>query len=411
MFSIVIPCFSNHIYKVFNIIQCFLLEDSIYINKKYINKKYINKKNINKKNINKKNINNKLINEIIVVCNGINSKHKLEINEKKNFFNLNNEKRIKYIEIDNKLHPGIARNKGIKQSNSEYIIFHDADDIPHPNKLEILKYIFDNNNVEHILYFLQPLGFKFINYNFENIKIISSEKIYKYYNKNKDINIGNIINKRVCQGHISIKKKASINLNWSNKKTAEDKDFNIQSLKKGNKIIMIDVILAEYNKYHVKMMKRYHKKAYDEINNFSSYNILFCLFLDEINMDNINKLTKFILSNIYIYNKDYQKEPYKIKIKIFTDTDLKLDKTNIIIQKIDKFVLKNKLKMYEIILMELKKYNKILYFKNIEDLLNFKKYKFIINYNHNISSFKLELKNLLFNKLLSYYGEFILINN
>ena len=32
MFSIIIPCFKDHIYSVFNIICCFLLENKIYEN-------------------------------------------------------------------------------------------------------------------------------------------------------------------------------------------------------------------------------------------------------------------------------------------------------------------------------------------------------------------------------------------
>ena len=105
MFSIIIPCLNEHLTSLYNIICSFIAQD------------------------------NNLINEILVIVNNY-KKNDIEIIDRQKSFLPDY---VKYILIEDKTPPGICRNIGVHLSKSDYLIFHDADDIPHPQKLDILK--------------------------------------------------------------------------------------------------------------------------------------------------------------------------------------------------------------------------------------------------------------------------------
>ena len=86
MFSIIIPCFKDHIYSVFNIICCFLLENKIYENETNI----------------------KLVNNITIICNGLEENHITEIIKQQTFFdNYYSEGFIKYEMYKKNIPPGV----------------------------------------------------------------------------------------------------------------------------------------------------------------------------------------------------------------------------------------------------------------------------------------------------------------
>lgn len=201
-----------------------------------------------------------LVNNIIIVLNDIQDNTIELINLQK--FNL------QIIKFKNKINPGLARQEGIKYSTSNYIIFHDADDLAHPDKILILKNIFEKYNCDHILHFIQPIDFNFKPYDLNNIKIINTDSILKYYNKKKNVDFGNILGKRISHGLSSVKKSSIYNINWLDKKSGEDKDFNLKSLLSGNKLIIVDCFLSSYDRYKTKMMKKYHNKAWLELKDY-----------------------------------------------------------------------------------------------------------------------------------------------
>ena len=165
--------------------------------------------------------------------------------------------------------PGIARQEGLKYSISKFVVFHDADDEAHPDKLLILKYCFEKYNCDHILHFFQPIEFNFIPYNCENIKIIETDKILKYYQKTHKVDFGDIICKRVSHGLSAVRKDKILDIEWLNIRSSEDKDFNLKSLLKGNKLILVDCFLSKYDRYKTKIMKRYHPLAWEELKNYT----------------------------------------------------------------------------------------------------------------------------------------------
>lgn len=203
-----------------------------------------------------------LVNNIIIILNDIQSRN-INIESLKDF-----SSKLLIIKFNNKINPGLARQEGIKNSKSDYIIFHDADDIAHPDKILILKNCFEKYNCDHILHLIQPIDFNFIPYDLNNIKIINTNSILKYYNKKNNMDFGNIISKRISHGLSAVKKNKIININWVDKSSGEDKDFNLKSLLSGNQIIIVDCFLSSYDRYKTKMLKKYHKKAWEELKDY-----------------------------------------------------------------------------------------------------------------------------------------------
>lgn len=203
-----------------------------------------------------------LINNIIIVLNNIQNK-KINTDSLTEF-----TPKLQIIKFKEKIPPGIARQEGIKFSTSEFIVFHDADDLAHPDKLTILKHCFQKYNCDHILHFIQPLDFKFIPYNIQNIKIIDTQQILTFYKNTQSVDFGDIISKRISHGLSAVRKNKIINIKWSNNKSGEDKDFNLQSLLLNNKLIIVNCFLSKYDRYKTNIMKRYHPCAWEELKNY-----------------------------------------------------------------------------------------------------------------------------------------------
>lgn len=205
--------------------------------------------------------NQELINNIIIVLNNIN-------NNDTNFDFLKDYKlKLKIVKIKDKMLPGIARQEGLRFVKSDYVVFHDADDEAHPDKLLILKNCFEKYKCDHILHLIQPIELDFLNYQLDKIRVVNDKELRKYYQKTKKCDFGDIIGKRCSQGLSAVRVNKIIDIEWLNIKSGEDKDFNIKSMLKGNKMLLVDCYLSKYDRYKIKIMKRYHPKAWEEFNN------------------------------------------------------------------------------------------------------------------------------------------------
>ena len=371
MFSIIIPCFKEHIFTVFNIICSFLLENDIHYKKNKI----------------------KLINNITIICNGLKSRHIKEIIKQQIFFdNLYGENFIKYEMYKESIPPGKAREIGINtislNKDNKYCIFHDADDIPHPQKLRILNYFFLRYTVDHILHLIQPIGFQYIYHNdFSHIMYTKTKTINNYIKKNKNLDIGNILKSRVSHGLICAKVDSIKNIKWNNKSSGEDKDFNYTSLQKGNELIMLACFLSEYDRYNVKIMKKYHKKGYNKLINLSQKRLLIC-YNDNLHDKEVNdKIYELVYSKLWQIDEKYQKIPYEVMLKNYKNI------TN-----------------HKRILKLNKNYDKIICFIDGNDIFNLPKLLYLLNYNTSISSFEIDDNFLTFNPVFNY-GKFYIISN
>jgi len=232
MFTIVFPCHIKHINKILLPIKSFLKSE------------------------------NHLINQIIIIFNGIDNidmtdiiqKISVEINKYNIVFN--------YKIFKEQLNPGIARNKSHDMILSDYIIFHDSDDEPHPLKLTIIRDIFLETKADQVYHLFQPINLSFLDY---SKKIGNIDYCIVDNNEYKSCNNLVLTNKSigpVSHGLISIKKDKLLNIDWSNKRTGEDRDFALKSIKNNNKLVIIKAFLSKYDKYRVSKFKRKFNKYY-----------------------------------------------------------------------------------------------------------------------------------------------------
>jgi hypothetical protein len=193
---------------------------------------------------------------------------------------VNNENYIILIDLFNKkidnlkiiphqihLDAGTNRQQALYISTSNIIIYQDDDDLPSNNRVEIIKWFFENKDIvclNHSYVYNEGLKIDPNGLNINNINIIESDNIYKKYFPNNKLEDCKSINSYgegfgfpVCAGACSIKKEILKQVEWKNNDLislckfapkGEDFDFCMDVLFRFNKSIMIDSKLYSYLK-------------------------------------------------------------------------------------------------------------------------------------------------------------------
>lgn len=144
------------------------------------------------------------------------------------------------IKIKGISNAGNSRYIGTNESNSSIIVFQDADDLPHIQRLECINYYFNKYpNINHICHAYSRKTI-FSKYNVNNVPI----EIINY-------NIFNDANKmeryKLTNGNIAIRKEIISNIEWiKNKQRGQDVALNKNIFKVYNKFLMIKVPLYIY---------------------------------------------------------------------------------------------------------------------------------------------------------------------
>ena len=142
---------------------------------------------------------------------------------------------LKIIKIKNKSAAGNNRYLGTKEAKGNIVIFQDADDIPHKQRLEIMKYFFDKYpDVLHICH-------KFTK-NKSDIKYYDNISKIKHRYLESDIFLDPRKRKpeRITNGNIGIRKHIYDNLNWyKNRFRAQDIALNSNIYNKYKKTLII----------------------------------------------------------------------------------------------------------------------------------------------------------------------------
>ena len=139
---------------------------------------------------------------------------------------------IKNIE---KKTPGENRQIGSENAENDYIIYQDADDIPHPQRLEILLHVFTKYNANHITHLLTRTskGLK----NIHDVKKITAHK----WDKRSSIK-----GSHTTAGNIGINKKILDTVSWTSHKLGEDTRFTDKVLKEYDNCYRLGIILLLY---------------------------------------------------------------------------------------------------------------------------------------------------------------------
>jgi cellulose synthase/poly-beta-1,6-N-acetylglucosamine synthase-like glycosyltransferase len=165
-----------------------------------------------------------LPNEIVISLSEADKINKMEIEDLRNT-NLP----IKLILIENKqkLYAGENRNMAAGNCTGDIIICQDADDKPHPQRIEIIKSQFIKSNIDHLIHGYSKKA---------------EELNYSFYGNPK-----NFEKKfRLAAGNIAIKKEVFAKIKWTNLPRGEDCKFNKDVKKAGFKCIKIFLPLLFY---------------------------------------------------------------------------------------------------------------------------------------------------------------------
>jgi glycosyltransferase involved in cell wall biosynthesis len=229
--SVIIPCIPRH----FNNFLYELIKDIIY--------------------------NTRKPNEIII---SLSESHKIDDNVINDFNNrvdlIKNDIKFIIVKSDDVLYAGQNRNRGFEYSTGDIIIFQDADDYIHNQRIEIIEYFFNKYlNVVCINHcFIGKLKkYQFERYNdFNKIKVYNTDLVYNsHFPNNTESDKYKLwygthpFRIDVTNGHVSIRRHVMDIIKFTNNKRGEDRIFLYDVLYEFKQSIIINAKLIKYMKW------------------------------------------------------------------------------------------------------------------------------------------------------------------
>lgn len=122
----------------------------------------------------------------------------------------------------------INRKFAARASSGDLLMFQDADDLPHPQRVEIVKFIFENNRIDHLIHSCVPETREFVPYTIESIVL---KKTYF------EALLGGIHGGPeiipLHHGHACMLRKVIMNADWQpTNEPGEDLHFNIGAFRR-----------------------------------------------------------------------------------------------------------------------------------------------------------------------------------
>ena len=166
-----------------------------------------------------------------------------EYNKIDNTINLENQKYpfiLRIIKNNEKKRAGENRQIGSEEASGKYIVYQDADDIPHFQRIEIMNYFFEVKNANHITHLLakSPRELSKTPYILENIPNVE----WKKRGHRKGF-------RPTTMGNIGIRKDIIKTIKWTSHFVGEDTRFTDTILEKYDKCFRIGVTLLYYRKH------------------------------------------------------------------------------------------------------------------------------------------------------------------
>ena len=136
---------------------------------------------------------------------------------------------------------GENRNRASHSASGNLLVFQDADDIPHPQRIEIIKYFFKKYQIKHLIH--EWIDFKsWSNANFE--PYTDFEKIPFFYPKNYQEILNN--GGYYTNGNIAILKTVLKTVSWPDNRKGQDAIFNKTVYEYFSSRIAINIPLLVY---------------------------------------------------------------------------------------------------------------------------------------------------------------------
>lgn len=203
--SIIIPCHYKHAYLLMDLLYAYANQDV-------------------------------LPDEVIVSLSDTNKIDNLIV---KNITNTNWPFKLQLIKNDFLVSAGENRNKACQAANGDILICQDADDLPHFQRVEIIKYFFENYHLDHLAHeFTDDKEALSINLDITKIKLITPLSFKSF----KNINF--------AHGTIAISKKVFKTVQWDHSfEIDEDVVFNLAVYSKFRNKVILKIPLYLYRSY------------------------------------------------------------------------------------------------------------------------------------------------------------------
>ncbi len=139
---------------------------------------------------------------------------------------------------------GENRNICCKQAHGDIFILQDADDIPHPQRVEIIRYCFERYKIDHLMHEFrtiqspQEVITPQMIADLQTLPVWFARNIEEVHNRN-----------RYHNGNEAISRKIFEKFQWSKKRRGQDHDFNANVNFHFKKILVVDVPLIYYRQY------------------------------------------------------------------------------------------------------------------------------------------------------------------
>lgn len=160
---------------------------------------------------------------------------------------------------NSQLSHGPNRQAGSSVVSSEIVIYGDADDIPHPMRVETIKHFFKNFDIMHLNHWWCRDDWKFKMFDIKDVDYVDSKKIDELYFWHNDISqvryktpggYGSMLG-RVHGGNLAIRRDVLAKVSWKDwgelqLGPAEDWEFCIETANIFKKSMIINVDLIKY---------------------------------------------------------------------------------------------------------------------------------------------------------------------
>jgi|GEM_PF-1608836 len=151
---------------------------------------------------------------------------------------------VKLIMTDEKKYAGENRNIACEDATGSVFMCQDADDIPHPQRVEIITHFFNNYPVDHLLHqwvevLPEDTGASFAEYNdLEHISFAYHKNFHELWH------CGHFTN-----GNVAIARHVFDTVRWSSKRRGQDTLFNEKVYRQFSNGIAIQAVLLGYRRY------------------------------------------------------------------------------------------------------------------------------------------------------------------
>ena len=159
---------------------------------------------------------------------------------------------VQLIQSSNRYFAGENRNIGVGNAKYELVILQDADDLPHPQRVEIISMLFDTYDFDHLIHFFNM-----------STEETSQQRTWKLYDRKyvlkKAVFMGNYDslysqrwrrkNSLPHNGNIAIKRSIFEDVSWTGIREGEDEQFNRKIYATSNKCLFVRLPLVNYRYY------------------------------------------------------------------------------------------------------------------------------------------------------------------